>query len=180
MIIAADKEVGELKRGLHFKLVLIMLLLIASLMTVVGVFLVRGVKQYYLNQFYSQMSSAFSDPDFADALTTAASEEKGETLIDEILLAYAGSLGINSSSRYYYVLDKNTAGVLAPSTAIDTRLEITPNMITAMTGEPGDNGDIGAAYMDVAMPIGDKEHSYIIYIKDNKHTVQELNNELFQ
>ena len=180
MIIAADKEVGELKRGLHFKLVLIMLLLIASLMTVVGVFLVRGVKQYYLNQFYSQMSSAFSDPDFADALTTAASEEKGETLIDEILLAYAGSLGINSSSRYYYVLDKNTAGVLAPSTAIDTKLEITPNMITAMTGEPGDNGDIGAAYMDVAMPIGDKEHSYIIYIKDNKHTVQELNNELFQ
>ncbi len=171
---------GALKKGLHFKLVLIMLLLIASLMTVVGVFLVRGVKQYYLNQFYSQMSSVFSDPDFAEALKDAASEEKGEVLIDEILLAYAGSLGINSSSRYYYVLDGDTAGVLAPGNSTDTRLEITPNIITAMTGAPGDDGNIGATYMDVAMPVGDGENSYIIYIKDNKRTVQELNNELFR
>ena len=38
------------KRGLHFKVVLIMLLLIVSLMLVVSAFLIRGVTRFYLQQ----------------------------------------------------------------------------------------------------------------------------------
>ena len=41
-------------RSLHMKLVLIMLLLIVSLMTVVGAFLINGVIGFYINGFYDQ------------------------------------------------------------------------------------------------------------------------------
>ena len=57
-------EVVTVKRGLHTKLVLIMLLLIISLMTVVGAFLIRGVLGFYTNEFYEQMISFFSMPEF--------------------------------------------------------------------------------------------------------------------
>ena len=41
-------------RSLHMKLVLIMLLLITSLMTVVGAFLMTSITSFYIDQFYEQ------------------------------------------------------------------------------------------------------------------------------
>ena len=46
-------------RSLHMKLMLIMTLLIISLMTVVGAFLINSVANYYTQDFYTQMSEAF-------------------------------------------------------------------------------------------------------------------------
>ena len=63
-------------RSLHMKLVLIMVLLIVSLMTVVGAFLINSVSSFYLNDFYSQMQEVFADED----LTAEAVEELGRTL----------------------------------------------------------------------------------------------------
>ena len=74
-------------RSLHMKLMLIMTLLIVSLMTVVGAFLVNSVSGYYLNQFYSQMQVVFqNDADFFHDLETAGPEEEnGARQIDEML-----------------------------------------------------------------------------------------------
>ena len=44
----------------------------------------------------------------------------------------------------------------------------------------GDESDIAAGYMDVAVPIFGGDNAFIIYILDNKDTVSELNNQLFQ
>ena len=52
------------RRGLHIKVVAIMLLLILSLMLVVSAFLIRGVTRFYLQQFYDQMQHAFADAGF--------------------------------------------------------------------------------------------------------------------
>lgn len=53
-------------RSLHMKLMLIMTLLIISIMTVVGAFLVNSVSGFYLEQFYSQMQGVFQDdPEFS-------------------------------------------------------------------------------------------------------------------
>ena len=46
-------------RSLHMKLVLIMVLLIVSLMTVVGAFLINSVVSFYLKDFYTQMAEVF-------------------------------------------------------------------------------------------------------------------------
>ena len=71
-------------RSLHMKLMLIMTLLIVSLMTVVGAFLVNSVSGYYLNQFYSQMQVVFqNDADFFHDRETAGPEEEPATETEE-------------------------------------------------------------------------------------------------
>ena len=48
-------------RSLHMKLTLILLLLITSLMAVVGAFLTTSISSFYIDSFYQQISSVFSD-----------------------------------------------------------------------------------------------------------------------
>ena len=43
-------------RSLHMKLTLILLLLITSLMAVVGAFLMTSITNFYIDDFYEQMS----------------------------------------------------------------------------------------------------------------------------
>ena len=64
-------------RSLHMKLVMIMVLLILSLMTVVGTFLINSVMAFYLEDFYTQMSRVF-DQNMALSrnLETAVSAEE--------------------------------------------------------------------------------------------------------
>ena len=61
-----------MNRSLYTKLVLIILVLIVALMLVAGVFLTRGVRSFYLNDFYDSMAEAFGDQDLAEDLRSAA------------------------------------------------------------------------------------------------------------
>lgn len=167
-----------MKRGLHSKLVLIMLLMIASLMTVVCAFLIRGVLLFYQRQFYEQMRSVFANPEFVADLRSAAAEPDGARQMEKILAAYKGQMGIDSGTRSYFVLDGTTGAVLAGDSESGP-LEITPNIITALTGREGNRSSWNASYMDVALPISGGEEDYIVYIADNKNTVRALNKELF-
>ena len=95
-------------RSLHMKLVMIMVLLILSLMMVVGSFLINSVTAFYLEDFYTQMSEVFQDPDLAADLTVPAEgEEDGAAMIAQVLNAYAGELGVDGRSRKLYILDEN-------------------------------------------------------------------------
>ena len=47
-------------RSLRTKMVMILVLLILALMTVVGSFLINGVGNYYIDDFYEQMNRTFS------------------------------------------------------------------------------------------------------------------------
>lgn len=83
-------------RSLHMKLVMLMVLLILSLMTVVGVFLINSVRGFYLEEFYSQMSAVFQDQELSDDLRTPTEEgEDSVELLRSILSAYSGSLGVD-------------------------------------------------------------------------------------
>ncbi len=167
-----------MNRSLHMKLVLIMLLLIVSLMTVVCAFLVRGVLNFFQTDFYEQMQSAFSRTDFVSDLRSAAREEDAPQRMKEILGAYTGILGIDAGTRNYYILDGDDGSCLAGS-AEGTQLQITPNILAALSGREGYESDSMADYMDVALPIEGNGEDYIVYIRDNKQTVQDLDMELF-
>ena len=111
-------------RSLHMKLVLIMLLLITSLMTVVGAFLMTSITDFYVDAFYQQMESVFGDSNpsnaaFVDSLRRQPAlagdvSEAVETLQD-IVETRAGDLGIDSRTRNYYILDGATGQYLAGS-----------------------------------------------------------------
>ncbi len=168
-------------RSLHMKLMLIMTLLIISLMTVVGAFLVNSVSQFYLEQFYSQMQSVFqNDADFFHDLENAAGdEENGAEQIAQMLRTHTGDLGVDGLTRNYYVLDGVTGSCLAGSTDADAvALELTYNLSSALSGEVGDESDVSLGYMDVGIPLQRGGQSYVIYIRDNKQTVQNLTGQL--
>lgn len=175
-------------RSLHMKLTLILLLLITSLMAVVGAFLTTSVTSFYINTFYEQMDSVFGveRQDVVASLRRAAEAEDVQA-IQAILEVNAGSLGIDYSTRNYYVLD-GTSGIYLAGSAEESTLprEQSANLLTARNAIAqrndtlaGDASDITADYMDVAIPIFYDDASYIIYILDNKDTVSGLNSQLF-
>ena len=179
-------------RSLHMKLVLIMLLLITSLMTVVGTFMMTNITGFFIDEFYQQVDSVFggsypANAAFVNSLRLESSQPDGLQTIQGMIEAKAGDLGLNSSTRNYYILDGRTGAFLTGSD--DQKgfesLQTTQNLLTARnsiadgTDTVGDQSDITANYMDAAIPISGGENAYIIYIYDNRSTVNDLNGKLF-
>ncbi|MBM6679636.1 MAG: HAMP domain-containing protein [Oscillospiraceae bacterium] len=166
------------------KLVMIMVLLILSLMTVVGTFLINSVMAFYLEEFYTQMSRVF---DQNQALsrnleTEVTSDEDGAQAILSIMEAYYGDLGLDSRSRTLYILDGETGDYLTGTDEEEGRgLEYdSPNLTRALVErEEGTEANIAADYMDVALPITRGDNQYVIYILDNKATVNSLISQIF-
>ena len=167
-------------RSLHMKLVMIMLLLVTSLMAVVGAFLMTSITNFYIDDFYEQMSEVFGESNaaFVSSLREEAAQEDGAARLQTMLEAYSGTLSIDSRNRNYYVLDGRSGEVLASSNEDGQLLEQTENILTARNGEVGDHSDLAASYMDVAIPISGGDNSFIIYIRDSRTTVSSLNSEL--
>lgn len=167
-----------MNRSLYTKLILIILVIITSLMTVAGAFLMRGVQNFYVLEFYNQMEEVFADQDMADSLRSAVNSPRASESLSEIMQAYAGRLGVDSNSRNFYILSGDTGSYLSGSDTT-TEIEMTSNIITALSGTEGYESNAELSYMDVAIPLSGEGGSFIIYIRDNKDTVSELNEQLF-
>ena len=165
-------------RSLYTKLVLIIMTLIVAFMAVVGAFLLHGVRNFYLSEFYQQMQSVFSSEELAEDLHHAADADNGVSAIADNLNAYKGTLGIDAGTRNYYILDGMTGGYITGSNDPAEEITNTANILTAMTGQSGYASDASADFMDVAIPLEGTSGRYIIYIIDNKSTVQSLNGDL--
>lgn len=164
-------------RSLHMKLVMLMVLLILSLMTVVGAFLINSVVAFYIQDFYSQMSTVFGDQEIVSDLRTAADgETDGAGALKTVLNAYAGQLGVDTRNRNFYILDGEGTSVLASSNGESgaSGLSYTGNLMTAIeSGQVGDESNAAADYMDVAIPIQrGGQRLYHLYPGQQGHRVQ--------
>ena len=171
-------------RSVHMKLVMIMVLLILSLMTVVGTFLINSVMAFYLEEFYTQMSRVFDQNQALSRNLEAevTPDEDGAQAILSIMEAYYGDLGLDSRSRTLYILDGETGAYLTGTDEEEGRgLEYdSPNLTRALVErEEGTEANIAADYMDVALPITRGDNQYVIYILDNKATVNSLISQIF-
>ena len=168
-------------RSIYTKLVVIILVLIVALMAVVGAFLMGGVRNFYINEFYSRMQEVFASADIAADLRAAAEGEGAAELMANILRANMGRLGVDGTTRNYFILDGETGSCLTGSDMdVGSHLTVTRNILTALSGEEGYAVSAGEDLMDVALPVRGAGGSYIIYIIDNKDLVTELNGELLQ
>ena len=176
-------------RSLHMKLAMIMIMLVASQMTIVGTFLTTGISGFYTNGFYRQLNGVFG-PDqreFVTDLRNAAGDNNGAESLRRMLDANAGPLGIDYHTRNYFVLDGTTGAWLAGSAGEDALpMEQSPNLLTARAAVArgdgsavGDESYLTADYLDAAIPILSEEQSFIIYILDNQETLSGLNRQLF-
>jgi len=171
-----------MNRSLYTKLIIIILVLILALTLVTGAFLIRGVRNFYVSQFYIQMQEVFSDADLVNALRLASGDENAPEQMADILAAYSRDLGINSGTRNYFILEPKTGAYITGSDPeAGSSLSRTTNILTAIAGSEGYASDSSADYMDVALPISNGDGSgYIVYIIDNKSTVESLNDTLTQ
>lgn len=162
-------------RSLRTKIVMVMVLLILALMTVVGSFLINGVGNYYMEAFYVQMEQTFSQEFIAQLQAEAAAGCEAEDLKQMVMSR--SDLGIDLSGRNVYILNRE-GRVLDSSDQTET-VSMTSNILAAMNGQVGQSSSIASGYMDLAVPVDGGGQQFIVYILDNKLTVNALTGELF-
>ena len=161
-------------RSLRMKMVMIMVILILALMLTTGAFLMSGVGNFYVSQFYEQMESTFT-PEFIAQLQRLSAEDNAPAQMKELLMAQAG-LGIDITGRNVYILDQT--GSVLDSSNQRSAVVMTQNILSAMNGTVGQNSSVTNDYMDLAVPVESDGTQYIAYIRDNRATVDALTSEL--
>ena len=162
-------------RSLRMKLVMIMVILILAMMSVIGAFLINGVSDFYISEFYVQMEKTFS-PEFIRQLQQIPLEqEDAPARMKELLMAQA-ELAIDMSNRNVYILDED--GSVLDSSAAEKSVSMSQNLLTAMNGSVGGESSITADYMDLAVPVCTDAGNYIVYILDQRATVDALTSQL--
>lgn len=161
-------------KSIKWKLVIMFTLMIVSVIIIVGTFFRITISNYYINEFRSNVESAF-EGDFFSQIVSASETEDAIDRIASIIDGYAGRIGI-SSSRNVYVLDGRTGGVIyrADKSIVDN-VEKTPNIIAAMNGRTGDDVSDKTTYMDYAAPVmSGSDTKYVIYAKDTKDELNDI------
>ncbi len=163
-------------RSLHMKLVLIMVLIMISVMAVVGTFLVNSVTTYNIDNFLSQMTMVFT-PEFISKLEDIeADAQQPEEDLSALMSAYSGALGIDKY-RSFYILDAQSGTYLEGSDdQLAQTLPLTPNILTAMQGQVGEEIERLSDYFDVAIPVNvDGGSGYIVGVMDTKQELNDMN-----
>ena len=155
-----------MKKSLQMKMVLIMTLLAVSLMLVVGTMLVNNVTSFYNNDFLRQVETFFDDETLRSLSEVGAGG--AQTLYARIEV-YSSQLGIDTY-RNFYLFDKQGNYLTGSNEELGRTLQVTPNLLKALGGEPGNDQSIAERYMDYAVSLDD----YVIYIKDSKDEVRDL------
>ena len=164
-------------RSLRTKMVMILVLLILALMAVVGSFLINGVGNYYIDEFYDQMTRVFSQDFILELQEETESSNGNPDQLKQLLMAQS-DLGIDIAQRNVYIL--NRSGHVLTSSNQASEVAMTANLLAAMNGQVGQTGSIASDIMDLALPIEGGKWSYIVYILDNKLTVDDLTGRLFE
>ncbi len=157
--------------SLRTKIVLIMVLVILALMTVIGAFLISGVGRFYIGRFYDSMEKTFSQEFILSLQSAAETGDDPAGQLTQMLMAQS-DLGIDITNRNVYVLD--AYGKVLNASVRETDVAVTENLLAAMTGQVGQTSSSTADFMDLAVPVQTENASYIVYILDNKATVNAL------
>lgn len=174
-------------RGLYFKIILIFVVFMITVMTVVGTVLLSSVSNFFAAEFTEQLAYCFSDDMLLRSeLVAAMGSDNYPELQLRLIESQATYLGVDSY-RSVYILDMDGKVMAATSeegTAVssdDSKPEIakTGNLLTAMSGRDGDSKHSASDYVDYAVYLTDGEHEDIIYIVDTQEDMAELSWDLF-
>lgn len=163
-------------KSLHTKLVLILVALILSVMAIVGTFLVSSVTEYNISEFQDEMANVFTQ-DFILSLENAA-KEGGSASLKDYMIAYSVSLGINQNRNFYILDGKSGEYITGSDDVLGAEMALTPNMLTAMNGQVGQEISPVGTYFDVAVPVETDDTLYIVGVLDNKQDLNEFTRDL--
>ena len=165
-------------RSLYFKIILIFVVLMVTVMAAIGTVLLNGVFQFYTNEFVTQIDQNLNnDTDLRRALSGILSDEDYVESIKLALDAYKSSFGIDMY-RNYYILSKEGKYLYGSDEEANQTIVITPNILSAMEGGEGKVQLWGSDYTDYAIYIGNEDNECIIYIRDTQEEMRQLSGRL--
>lgn len=166
-------------RSLYFKIILIFVVFMITVMAVVGTVLLNSVFIYYNNEFVAQMDEYLSPgSQLREELTAELSGEDFAESQKKILSAYSSRLGIDKY-RNFYILDASGVYLAGSQDEPDSGLPVTGNILSAMAGVDGKEQIVGAEFTDYAVALRSYGRTAIIYIKDTQDEMRELSWQLF-
>jgi len=102
-------------RSLYFKIILIFVVLMITVMVVVGTILLNSVFNFYIDDFSEQVGNYLgNDSKLTDSIISALNEEDYVQKTDEILRGYSNFLGIDIYRNYYIMLNNKNTGAVCP------------------------------------------------------------------
>lgn len=166
-------------KNLQFKIVVIFVVFTIVVITSVGGIMLHRTVNFYDDEFMSQMRETFGEgSNLVIELREAFDSEDSYEMQNEILKAYASSIGVDKH-RNYYVLDINGNFKEGSDKNLGSELEITPNIVSAMNGEIGAVSGFWSEYIDYAVRVSGNGKSSIIYVKDTQEEVRSFTKMIF-
>ncbi|MBE7051970.1 MAG: cell wall metabolism sensor histidine kinase WalK [Ruminococcaceae bacterium] len=157
-------------KSISLKIGAMFVLLTISVIILIGTFMTDTTNQYYHDEFYKINSGVFTE-EYIDTLCSNFNTDTETQKIYDSVSAYFGQLGIDSFRNCYILNGKNGKPLdsFSSNAQLAGQLELSPNIISALRGEIGDEINAEYGYMDYAVPLKDGDVvRYIIYIKDLK------------
>ena len=168
-------------KSLSLKIAMMFVLLTISIIILIGSFMTGSIGTFYDNEFKNLMSLVFSE-DYVKQLNKSIDAGAKAEDIYENVSVYSGQLGVDSFRNIYLLDGKSgkTIENLTTNTQLSKSLEISPNIISAISGKTGSEAVSGSGYMDYAVPLTvGGEVKYIVYVCDTKEETNEVMSSIF-
>ena len=153
-------------KSLSLKIAMMFVLLTICVIILIGTFMTSSIDSFYDNEFKNLMSLVFNE-DYMKQLNANVKSDVNPKEIFSNISVYNGQIGVDSF-RNLYLLDGKTGKTINgcnTNTSLAKTLEISPNIITAMSGSVGNKTISGSGYMDYAIPIKNGENvKYNLYL----------------
>lgn len=164
-------------RKLQWRLTAILFLLVICLMIMVGTFLISTIDSTYSNSFISDMQKFESDLEDAQIIADDIVLDDTE-YASELFKAFKTYFQIDDTTKKGYLLSP-LGEIILPANRVSNDVEITDNIIIAMSGKIGNKVLEEDEYFDYAKPvIMQGEVKYICYLKQGKDTINEISDAL--
>ena len=162
-------------KSIKWKIAVMFVLMVTSVILIVGTFFRISISNYYTTEFKNSISETFAG-DFMLQLQSAANDENSPTpRIGAVIDAYSGRLGADVFRTVYLLDGKNASVLYSTDVSSSPDIEKTPNIISAISGQIGNEAENSALFMDYAVPIvSDSGEKYIVYVHDTKEELGEL------
>ena len=163
-------------RKLQWRLMAVMFLLIICLMIMVGTILISTIEDTYSNSFVADMQRFEQDLEKSNIISDEILIGDEKEYAEDLLKVFKTYFQIDDTTKKGYLLSPVGEIVLPESkTLFLERLEITENILLAMSGKGGSQITDNEDYFDYAKPvIINGELKYICYLKQGKDTISEI------
>ncbi len=154
----------------------VMFLFIICLMIMVGTILISNIEDTYSNSFVADMKQFDEDLTKSDIISDDIIIESDAEYANQLFKVFKTYFQIDDTTKKGYLLSPIGEIILPENKSmLSEQIEITDNIISAMSGKTGNNSTVDKDYFDYAKPVIIKgEVKYICYLRQGKDTINEI------